>query len=162
MQEHGEAPAGGSLRVRAIRGEEEWQAARRIRTRVFVEEQSCAPEEEWDEHDATSRHLLAFVGDDPAGTARWRTVAYEGRLFAKLERVALLPAYRGRGLGRQLVAAMIEDVRRAGFEEMVLHAQAHLESFYATFGFERVSDVFMEADIPHVKMIRRKEEGHAR
>ena len=142
------------LRIRPVSSEAEWAAARRIREQVFIVEQDCPPEEEWDAYDATSRHVLGWVDDTPVATARWRTVPHDQALAAKLERFAVLPDYRGRGYGRALVRFVMEDARRAGFTTFVLHAQAHLEAFYASLGFERVSDVFEEAGIPHVKRVR--------
>ena len=143
------------MQIRPVRNDEDWEHARAVRTRVFIEEQACPPEEEWDAYDETSRHLLGVVDGAVAATARWRTVPYEGRLAAKLERFAVLPAYRGHGYGRALVEGVMADARRAGFDTFVLHAQAYLEAFYQSFGFETVSDVFDEAGIPHVKMVRR-------
>ena len=143
-----------AFRVAPVLDEEGWQHARRVRTLVFIEEQACPPEEEWDAHDSTSRHLLGWVGDTPVATARWRTVPVAGRLGAKLERFAVLPDYRGHGYGRRLVSETIADARQAGFRRFVLHAQAHLEAFYASFGFEPVGEQFEEAGIPHIAMRR--------
>lgn len=147
--------------VRRIESDADWQAARRIRTRVFIEEQACPPEEEWDAYDApeargtTCHHLLGVVDGEPVAVARWRPVTHDGERMAKLERFAVLPAWRGRGLGRAMVAATIADARAAGFVAFVLHAQAHLEGLYASFGFVPVGGRFEEAGIPHVLMVRR-------
>jgi predicted GNAT family N-acyltransferase len=147
--------------VRPIETDADWAAARRIRTRVFIEEQACPPEEEWDAHDETSargatcHHLLGFVDGTPVAVARWRPVTHDGERMAKLERFAVLPEWRGRGLGRAIVDATIADAQSAGFAAFVLHAQAHLEALYASRGFEPVGGMFEEAGIPHVLMIRR-------
>jgi predicted GNAT family N-acyltransferase len=143
------------IRIRPVTSEAEWAFARAVRQRVFVEEQQCPTEEEWDAFDEVSRHLIALVGEDVVGTARWRTVPFEEQLSAKLERFAILPAYRGRGFGRSLVAYAIDDARRAGFFTYVLHAQAYLEAFYTSLGFTSTGERFMEAGIPHVAMVRR-------
>ena len=143
------------MQIRPVRNDHDWERARNVRTRVFVEEQACPPEEEWDVYDETSRHFVGLVDGATAATARWRTSVYDGRLVAKLERFAVLPEYRGRGYGRALVAYLLDDARRAGFDTFLLHAQAHLEGFYRTFGFEPVGEPFEEAGIPHVKMILR-------
>lgn len=140
--------------IQPVASEAHWDAARAIREQVFIVEQDCPPEEEWDAHDATSRHLLGWVDDTPVATARWRTVAHDEALVAKLERFAVLPEYRGRGYGRALVEYTLADACRAGFSTFILHAQAYLEDFYADFGFETVSGVFEEAGIPHVKMVK--------
>jgi predicted GNAT family N-acyltransferase len=138
-----------------VRSEDDWSAARAIRTRVFVDEQGCAPEEEWDGHDEASRHVLGRVEGQPVATARWRTVSYEEEVVAKLERIAVLPAHRGEGHGTRLVHHIVRDARRAGFHTFLLHAQAHLDDWYAALGFVSTGRTFMEAGIPHVEMVRR-------
>ena len=149
------------LTIRPVATEADWDAARHIRTVVFIEEQACPPEEEWDGADATSRHLLGWADDTPVATARWRTVPHDGHLVAKLERFAVLAPYRGRGYGRRMVEAAMADARDAGFPDQMLHAQAHLEAFYASLGFRSTGRRFMEAGIPHVEMVlgRAKSEG---
>lgn len=148
------------MKIETVETERQWQQARAIRQRVFVEEQSCPPEEEWDAWDApeargvTCHHLLGVDDGTPVATARWRPVALAGQPAAKLERFAVLPEARGRGLGREIITATIREAERAGFDSQILHAQAHLEALYASFGFVRVSDVFDEAGIPHVEMVR--------
>lgn len=156
------------MTIRVVGTEDEWQAARRVRREVFIHEQACPPDEEWDEYDATSRHLIGVVDaktrsgnhlrEEPAGetvaTARWREVQHEGRTMAKLERFAVRKPFRGRGYGRQLVQTAIEDAQEAGHTRFILHAQAHLEAFYASFGFASTGHRFDEVGIPHVEMTR--------
>lgn len=145
------------MRIKPVENEEEWEAARAIRERVFIEEQDCSLEEEWDGFDETSRHVLSLADGKAVATARWRTVPYEEEIVAKLERFAVLPEHRGKGYGRALVEYVLEDARRAGFDTFLLHAQVHLEAFYASLGFETHGERFVEAGIPHVKMVRRDE-----
>lgn len=140
--------------IHPIAGEADWQAVKAIRQRVFVEEQRCPPEEEWDTHDATARHVLLTAGDRPAGCARWRVASHDGRAAAKLERFAVLPEFRGRGLGRALVGWVVADAEQAGFTRQMLSAQAHLEAFYESFGFHRSGPDFWEAGLLHTPMVR--------
>lgn len=142
------------MHVKLVESRTEWEAARHVRRTVFIEEQDCPPEEEWDEHDAQSRHLIGIEDDTVIATARWREVDYHGTAVAKLERFAVLAPYRGRGHGREMVRAALSDARRAGFEAFMLHAQAHLEAFYAEFGFQSTGRRFEEVGIPHVEMVR--------
>ncbi len=127
-------------------------AIRSIRQTVFVEEQACPPDEEWDDDalPAPAAYLLARVGGTPAGCARWRP--YDDG--AKLERFAVLPAFRGTGVGRALVARTVADATAAGHARLVMHAQAYLVGFYEGFGFRVVGGPFQEAGIEHVKMER--------
>lgn len=147
--------------IRPVTTDADWQAARTIRERVFIDEQDCPPAEEWDGHDATSRHVVGWIDDTPVATARWRAVPHDDGVVAKLERFAVLPAHRGHGHGRQLVEVVLDDARRAGFDTFLIHAQAHLEDWYATFGFQSAGRRFQEAGIPHVEMVRHDEEQTA-
>lgn len=143
------------LVVREAITEADWQAVRTVREAVFVREQACPPEEEWDAFDPPDRrgvdvhHLLGTVGGEAAACARWRPV---GGGVAKLERFAVLAPLRGRGLGRAMVDAALADARASGHTRFALHAQVHLEAFYASFGFAPVGERFREAGIEHVKM----------
>ena len=144
------------LVVREAVTEAEWQAVRSVRQVVFVEEQACPPEEEWDAHDAAEargvHHLLGTLDGAPAACARWRPVETPAGPAAKLERFAVLVPFRGRGLGREIVASAIAEARAAGFSRLVLHAQVHLAGLYEGFGFRRRGAPFWEAGIEHVKM----------
>lgn len=125
-----------------------------IRQRVFVEEQACPPAEEFDGLDPDCRHVLGWLGGEAVATARWRVVPWRGGRAAKLERFAVVPEHRGGGHGRALVAHLLADARAAGLAIAVIHAQAHLERFYRGFGFVRDGEPFVEAGIPHLRMVR--------
>jgi predicted GNAT family N-acyltransferase len=134
-----------------------WRMARAIRQAVFVVEQACPAEEEWDGLDLLARHLLAWPGDavvgdpalDPVGVARWRW--YEART-AKLERFAVLAPARGTGVAKRLVASALADAREAGAGSFVLHAQTQAMGLYRGFGFVAEGDEFFEAGISHRRM----------
>lgn len=146
--------AAPTLSIRVVTHESEWKSAKSVRREVFVEEQSCPPEEEWDAHDTNSRHLIGVVDGKTVATARWREVQHDGHVMAKLERFAVRKPFRGRGYGREMVQAAIADAQDAGHRRFILHAQAHLEDFYASFGFTSTGHRFDEVGIPHVEMIR--------
>lgn len=137
-----------------VRNEDDLQAARDIRTQVFVEEQGCDPEEERDGHDETSRHVLGVVEGDAVATARWRAVRHDEEIVAKMERFAVLPDHRGQGYGQALARSVLADMEQAGFERTLIHAQSHLETWYEQFGFESTGRAFEEAGMPHVEMVR--------
>jgi len=138
-----------------VQSEVDWQKARTIREQVFIEEQDCPPEAEWDGHDDRSRHVLGRVDGEAIATARWRTVPHGEEIVAKLERFAVLPSHRGQGYGTALVRSVLDDARRAGFDTFLVHAQAHLEDWYASLDFEATGRTFEEVGIPHVEMVRR-------
>ena len=93
-----------------------------IRSAVFLTEQDCPYEEEFDGNDLCATHLVLKRNGRPVGTLRIRWFAE----FAKLERIALLPSERGRPGLRVLLAAGFEIVSRKGYARMVGQIQARL------------------------------------
>lgn len=136
----------------------DWRAAKAIRVQVFVEEQDCPFDEEFDAFDVDARHLVMRRRVDGTlldiGTARWRVVDADGVPTAKLERFAVRPDFRGGGVGQALVHAVLEDAQQRGQRRFLLHAQEYLVDFYRAFGFLTVGKRFIEAGIPHRLMVR--------
>jgi predicted GNAT family N-acyltransferase len=137
------------MRIRRVVSEKELKRAFSIRLRVFVREQDVPEEIELDEDDKKAIHLLAMVGGKPVGTAR---IVIEKRK-AKIGRMAVLKSYRGKGVGKALLKRAIEFARRRRTKAIYLHAQVPVVGFYEKMGFRSVGRVFMEAGIPHRKMI---------
>jgi predicted GNAT family N-acyltransferase len=120
-----------------------------IRREVFVGEQNCPPELEWEFEDE-STHFLATADGEPAGASRWRKTD-KGY---KLERFAVLSKFRGAGIGQALVKAVLADLPEDA-DYIYLHAQVHAVTLYERFGFEKTGPEFEEAGIRHYKMIKR-------
>ena len=141
------------MQAHKITGEEELQQAFKIREVVFVQEQQVAPEEEYDEYDQTAHHYLALDDEQfPCGTARWRNTDHG----IKLERFAVLEAYRGKGAGACILQQILTDIAEdypSSRQTIYLHAQVAAIPFYERFGFEKIGDRFEECDIQHYKMI---------
>jgi predicted GNAT family N-acyltransferase len=115
---------------------------------VFVIEQKVDPAEEYDEYETTCIHLLARHHGVPCGTARIRKT--ENGI--KLERFAVLAAYRGKGVGAALVEGCLQRLEKGTYTYM--HAQEHALEFYAKHGFQPVGERFWECEIPHFKMCK--------
>lgn len=114
-----------------------------IRLAVFVQEQGIAEDIEFDQLDAGCRHVLARDSNGrPIGTGR---LAPDG----KIGRMAVLPAWRGQGVGHGLLRSLIEQARRIGLPQVYANAQASALGFYGRFGFVAEGEPFMEAGIPH-------------
>lgn len=122
-----------------------------VREAVFIREQGVPPELELDEHDQTALHFVAYAGGRAIGAARLRPYDND---TGKVERVAVLSAWRGKGVGRLLMAAVEQEAAARGFVRLRLNAQTHAEPFYRKLGYETVSEVFEEAGIPHVTMVK--------
>lgn len=122
---------------------------RAVRTRVFIDEQGIPGAEEWDDRDAVCLHALVRAADGTAiATARLDT---DGRIG----RMAVLPAWRGKGVGTTLLRHLIREARQRGLAACHLHAQSQAVSFYHQHGFVVEGDEFFEAGIAHRRMILR-------
>jgi predicted GNAT family N-acyltransferase len=120
-----------------------------VRRKVFIDEQGVPEEMEWDADDPASLHVLARDGSgQPIGCARLLPDGHIGRM-------AVLPAWRGRGVGRALLDAVIRAAQARGDVLVRLSAQTHATGFYARAGFVAEGDAYDEAGIPHVAMHRK-------
>lgn len=111
--------------------------AQAIRAAVFMLEQACPYEEEFDGNDYTATHILGFVNGEAAATLRVRYFAD----FVKLERLAVLPKYRNSTLiAKQVVEHAISFCQRKGYRKMYGHAQKRFVKLWSRFGFRVVPD----------------------
>ena len=115
-----------------------------------MEEQHVPESLEFDGHDESAVHYLAFAEGEPVGTAR---VLAKGEA-AKIGRVAVRAAWRRIGAGAALMEAALAGAREAGFAEAVLTAQTSALGFYERLGFVARGDEFLEAGLPHFLMRR--------
>ena len=118
-----------------------------VRRAVFVIEQSVSEEEEYDEFEISSTHLFATCDNRVVGTCRYRKTS-QG---TKLERFAVLEAYRTRSVGASLLEAALSAVDQG--QLIYLHAQVQVVDFYKKYGFAQVGEQFEEAGIQHYKMV---------
>ena len=127
-------------------------AAFTIREKVFVEGQGVPAALENDVHDRTdARHYLVRTDDGtPAGAARWREIENG----VKLERFAVLEAFRNQEIGATILHAVLADVAAERPDaEVYLNAQLRAVPFYERHGFRKVGELFEEAGIQHYKMV---------
>ncbi|HBB33073.1 MAG TPA: GNAT family N-acetyltransferase [Cyanobacteria bacterium UBA8803] len=120
-----------------------------VRIQVFQVEQGVDPALEFDGKDEIAEHILAYVNERPVGTTRIR---YLDRQTVKIERLAVLAAARGQGIGKQLMVKALEVAADNKMKEVIVHAQEYVKGFYQQLGFEQVGEGFAEAGIGHVKM----------
>jgi predicted GNAT family N-acyltransferase len=137
------------LDLKVVGSPEELQQAFAIRSIVYLGEQSCPWAEEFDGNDFAATQIIGRVDGEPVATARIRWFAG----FAKLERLAIRPEWRGLGLGHDLLQYLIGLARQKGFCRLYLHAQLRLEPFYAAYGFERRRGEFAFSDHRYIEMV---------
>ena len=122
------------------------EACKAVREQVFIGEQQVASEDEWDEFDEKSRHVLARDAQgQPVGTGRLTPNAMIGRM-------AVVRDWRGRQVGAVMLDTLIEQARALAYPSVEIHAQVQAVPFYAGFGFTAFGDEYDECNIRHVSM----------
>ena len=136
-----------SLRLTAKQGswEQIGEICRKVRYKVFVEEQQIPEEHEWDEQDPVSEHFLLLLNERPAATAR---LTPDG----KLGRFAVLTKLRGKKLGTRLMQRILDHAKRQGLKKLQLNAQLEVVNFYLKQGFKVCGEEYLEVGIPHLPM----------
>jgi predicted GNAT family N-acyltransferase len=138
------------ISVREVHAPEDMERVFKIRDAVFVVEQALTRNARNDPDDRRSIHFLAEYGEEPVGTGRLTMLGNE----AQIAWVAVLPTYRGHGIGWRIMEVMIERSEQEEGEYIILNAQTHGLNFYERLGFYSVGTIFTMANIPHQVMIR--------
>ena len=124
----------------------------RLRQQVFVvEQQSPYPDLDGRDLEPATRHVLVHDGDELIACLR----VLDDGTHARIGRVAVTPAARGRGLARDLMAAALAEI---GDREIRLDAQTGLTEWYAGYGFEISGPEFVEDGVAHRPMRRPRAE----
>ncbi|WPF90280.1 GNAT family N-acetyltransferase [Cyanobacterium aponinum AL20118] len=120
-----------------------------IRYRVFVIEQNVPETLELDDRDSICIHLLLKLNNYYISTGR-----IDLQQQGKIGRLAVLPSFRNKGYG-QIILHNLELVARENqLNSVWLNAQKQSLNFYLKSGYNTISDEFLEANIPHLKMIK--------
>jgi predicted GNAT family N-acyltransferase len=122
--------ASARLETSVVRRQDDLAKVRAVRAAVFMAEQSCPYSEEFDDNDFVGMHLLGTISGEPAATLRIRFFAE----FAKLERWAVLPRFRGTFIGRNIVEHALRICQRKGYRRVYTHAQIRYVEKWKRFG----------------------------
>lgn len=125
----------------------------RLRQDVFVVEQNCVFRE-IDGRDPLAIHLLGYRAGLLVACARIFPPGVLGP-YGSIGRVVTGQPVRGTGLGRPLMHEALRVLGDLAPDAPVrLAAQAHLELFYASVGFERVGEPYLDDGMLHLDMMR--------
>ncbi|CAK8054822.1 GNAT family N-acetyltransferase [Eupransor demetentiae] len=123
------------------------------RVKVFVVEQNCAYQEV-DDKDGDAVHVV-LKNSAGAILAYARIVSSDEPGYISFGRVLVVQEYRRHHLGRQLIEKTLQECERLYPDKKIkIAAQAYLQNFYASFGFQAVSEIYDEDGLPHIDMIR--------
>lgn len=135
---------------------DELYEALKLRVDVFVVEQTCYyPELDEKDRDSETIHLLGY--DNGVLVAYLRLLAPNISYpdCVSIGRVVTAQAYRGKGIGHPLMHKALELCAQTWANiDIKIGAQQHLEKYYNQHNFIRVSDMYLEDDIPHIDMLR--------
>lgn len=148
---YGQAQSSSRVGITVARNFEDFGRVVAIRSAVYIGEQECPYEEEYDGNDFAATHLIAYVGDEPAGCLRIRFFAD----FAKLERLAVRMEFRKTRAAFQLVQAGLKLCQKKGYRRAYGHSQIRLINFWSRFGFHTFEGGkrFVFSDFEYVEMV---------
>lgn len=134
---------------------EERASIQSIRQAVFQEEQGVDRALDFDGLDETAEQMVAYLDEQPVGTARMR---YLNEKTVKIERLAVLPIARGQGIGKKITEKALEVAIQNNISEVVIHAQDYVKVLYQKLGFVEEGERFTEGGIVHIKMKKKLQE----
>lgn len=126
----------------------------KLRSEIFIFEQNCAYNDV-DGKDTDAIHLM--MNDDNGQLIAYIRLLKPGVSYkdsASIGRVICKKEARGKGYGKQIMLKGIDYIINIwGYKKITISAQEYLKNFYAHLGFKIVSGVYLEDDMPHIKMI---------
>ena len=124
----------------------------KLRIEIFVVEQNC-PYQDFDGNDDKSDHLICY--DEFGEIIAYSRIVFPGVSYEEVSigRVVVKEKARGQKLGNSLMKKSIAFVRdKYGKATIHISAQEHLFQFYNKLGFLKVTEMYLEDDIPHIGM----------
>ena len=126
----------------------------RLRNEVFVVEQNCIFQDA-DNKDQKCFHLVGYAGNELAAYARLVPAGISYPKYISIGRVITSPQYRRSGIGKALMQQAVEQCYSLFNRQPIkIGAQLYLKTFYESFGFQQVGDVYDEDGIDHIHMVK--------
>lgn len=101
---------------------------------------------EAEEHDF---HIGAFLNDTLVGVMILTRLS---PVVVIMRQVSVDEIWRTKNIGKEMVLYAEQYSKNKGYEMMVLNARKSAVGFYEKLGYEKVSEEFLEVNIPHYKM----------
>ena len=127
-----------------------------VRSQVYEIEQGINPDRVFDGKDELAEHILAYLDNQPVGTARIRCLSKHS---TSIEKLAVLSTARRQGIGKKIMEKSLEIAAQKNVEELVINAQEYIKGLYQQLGFEQEGERFMVAGNPHALIKMRKRLG---
>lgn len=121
--------------------------AKQLRIEIFVDEQGF--EEEFDEIDDISIHVVCYKNNLPIATGR--TFKKDDNTY-KIGRIAVKKEFRGQNLGFEIIKKIEEVVLEQGALKTALSSQYQAFGFYEKCGYKIVGEPYLEENAKHIYM----------
>ena len=125
------------------------QEAKDIRIEVFMKEQGF--ENEFDDIDNISFHIVVFDEEKPIGTCRF----FKENDHYTIGRVAVLKEYRNQHIGNALLESAEKEIKKLNGDLIVVHAQVRVSPFYEKQGYIQFGQIDDDEGVPHMWMKKR-------
>lgn len=122
------------------------QEAKNIRIEVFMKEQGF--ENEFDDIDDISFHIVVFDEERPIGTCRF----FKENNHYTIGRVAVLKKYRNLHIGNSLLESAENEIKKLNGDLIVVHAQVRVSPFYEKQGYIQFGQIDDDEGVPHMWM----------
>lgn len=123
-----------------------------IRNQVFVEELGISKDNEFDELDSISMHVIVYEGADQNRAVATGRIEYDGDI-CRISKIAVLKDYRGKEYGDFVVRMLLNKAFTSGISEVYVNSLLITKGFFETIGFEEVEDEMKIGIINHINMI---------
>ena len=126
--------------MEVLRAEEEWQRAGAYSVRIEGMNRQChiSLRDEFDEHDCEGTKYIVLLDDGyPVATCRFYEVSSNSVI---LGRVVVLPDYRGRKLGFEVMKEAEQWIKELGYSEIRIDSRTEVKGFYEKLGFVQMND----------------------
>jgi ElaA protein len=124
----------------------------RVRYEVFACEQGVTCENDFDYKDKECYHLLVHYEGKVVGYSR---ILKAGQSYEtpSIGRVLILKEYRRNGIAQEMMRRAIDFIfNELSESKIILSAQLYVRNLYESLGFKAISNVYEEAEMPHIKM----------
>lgn len=123
------------MNLQVLRATELWQQAGAYSVRIqgMARQHNITLRDEFDGHDTPETKYIVVLDENyPVATCRWYPLS---ETTAMIGRVVVLPDYRGKGLGKQVMLAAEQWLRELGFTAAGLESRLEAVGFYEKLGY---------------------------
>lgn len=123
----------------------------KLRQDIFIIEQDCIYAD-IDNIDPYSEHI--FLKDDGQIIAYSRIVPAGKKFkYPSIGRIVVKKSKRGDGFGKEIIKRCLNCLSQREIETVLIEAQSHLQTFYESLGFKKISKAYPVDGILHIKMV---------